>query len=159
MKKAASCWPWLLLSVAVVIIDQIIKAFVIHHLQYDIPDRVTSFLNWTLAYNPGAAFSFLGRQGGWQIYLFSSLSLAISMVLIIWLLRTPRSDRMMAAGISLIIGGAIGNAIDRIRISYVVDYIDFHIGLWHYATFNFADAAICIGAAILLGRLIAKRNN
>lgn len=150
VKKA---WPWLWLSVLVVLIDQSTKYLVTHHLQYGLLIKVLPFFNFTLNYNPGAAFSFLGTQTGWQVYLFSAISLIVAIILIIWVGRIKRSDRLMAVGVSLIIGGALGNFIDRVRLTYVIDFLDFHIKNWHYATFNVADSAICIGAFLLILRM------
>lgn len=152
VKKAA--WPWLWLSVFIILLDQLSKYLVVHHMAYGKPLYVLPFLNFTLNFNSGAAFSFLGRAGGWQIYLFAAISLVVSAVLIVWLGRLKRSDAMMAAGLSLIIGGALGNFIDRVRLTYVIDFLDFHIKAWHFATFNVGDSAICIGAFLLIVRLL-----
>ena len=114
------------------------------------PMPVFPLLNLTLAYNTGAAFSFLHDAGGWQHLFFIAIAVAMSIIIAVILYRTPRDDVQMAIALWLILGGAIGNLIDRIRIHKVVDFIDFYVGDWHFATFNLADAAISIGAALLV---------
>lgn len=141
---------WLWLSVVVIILDQVSKFFVSEHLAFQPPMELTSWLNLILAYNYGAAFSFLGTAGGWQRWLFSGLSAVVSVVLIVWISRTPKNSFWLPCCLALILGGAIGNLIDRVRFGYVVDFIDFHIGNWHFATFNVADAAISVGAVMML---------
>ena len=150
VKKA---WPWLWLSVLIILIDQFTKYLVVQHLEYGQPVKALPFFNFTLSYNPGASFGFLGGQGGWQVYLFAAISLIVATTLIVWLGRVKRADGLMAAGISLIIGGALGNFIDRVRLTYVIDFLDFHIKNWHFATFNVADSAICVGAFLLVVRM------
>lgn len=152
--KRKSALPWLWLSAVIIVIDQLIKLSVVHKLVYQQPHPVLPFLSLTLVYNPGAAFSFLGSAGGWQIYLFASISVIIAIIFTVWLARIPRSFIWRGLGLGLIIGGALGNFIDRIRLTYVIDYVDFHIGTWHFATFNFADSVICIGAFFLVFSLI-----
>ncbi len=154
MSAIKKAWPWLLLSICVIAIDQFSKLYLNTHLTLGQPVEVLPFFNLTLAYNPGAAFSFLGEQTGWQIWLFTSISLAISIILIAWLLKTPRKDALLACSLSLILGGAVGNLIDRVLYGYVIDFADFHIGSWHFATFNIADSAVCIGAGLLIVHLI-----
>lgn len=151
---AKKAWVWLWLSALVIALDQITKYLVVHHLEFGQPVKILPFFNFTLNYNPGAAFSFLGAQGGWQVYLFAAISLIVAVILLVWLGRIKRSDGLMAAGVSLIIGGALGNFIDRIRLTYVIDFLDFHIKSWHYATFNVADSAICVGAFLLILRML-----
>ena len=146
-KKA---WPWFWLSIAVVLLDQLSKYFALRHLTFNDPLVLLPFFNLTLAFNPGASFSFLGNAGGWQVYLFSGLSFLVALALLIWLGRVPRSDRLMAAALSLIIGGALGNLIDRLHYGFVIDFFDFHLGGWHFAIFNVADSAICVGAFLLI---------
>ena len=140
---------WLWCSALVIIFDQLSKAWAVHALSYKIL-KVLPFLNFRLAFNRGAAFSFLGDAGGWQVVFFAVLALLICGVLCIWLTRLGAHKIMQACALSLIIGGALGNVIDRVRLGYVIDFIDFHIQHWHYATFNLADTAICIGAVILI---------
>lgn len=158
MSKRKTAMPWLWLSLVIILIDQLVKFSVVHNLAYQQPYVVFPFLNFTLVYNPGAAFSFLGDAGGWQIYFFAAISLIIALIFTVWLARLSRSMVWRGLGLGLIIGGAIGNFIDRVRLTYVIDYIDFHIGSWHFATFNFADSAICIGAFFLVFSLIYSPN-
>lgn len=150
--------PWLWLSLVIIILDQVTKYFVVRHLTLYQPVELLSFLNFTLAYNRGAAFSFLGQAGGWQIYFFAGLSLIIAILFIVWLAQLPRSMVWRGLALSLIIGGAIGNFIDRVRLTYVIDFVDFHIKGWHFATFNVADSAITIGAIILVLNLLSTKN-
>lgn len=154
-KKKAS--PWLYLSALMTVFDQVTKYGIVHHWAIGKPIKILPFLNFTLNYNTGAAFSFLGAEGGWQIYFFAVFSLTVVVLLISWLSRTRRSDYVMAIGLSLVIGGALGNFIDRVFLGYVVDFIDFHIKDWHYATFNFADSVICIGASLLMICIVFTR--
>ncbi|OGO93552.1 MAG: signal peptidase II [Coxiella sp. RIFCSPHIGHO2_12_FULL_42_15] len=146
--------PWLWLSVVVIILDQLLKYWVVSHFQYHQLWPLLSFLNLTLAFNPGAAFSFLGSASGWQIYFFSAISLLIAILFIVWLAQIPRGYHWRGLALSLIIGGAIGNFIDRVRLGYVIDFVDFHLRGWHFATFNLADSAICVGAFFLILSLL-----
>lgn len=158
LKKSAP-WAWLWLSLAVVLVDQIVKLLVVQHLSYAEPYAWLPFFNLTLSYNRGAAFSLLSWGGGWQITLFSVIALLVVIVMLYWLSQLPRYATWRAAGICLIIGGAVGNLIDRVRLHYVVDFFDFHIHSWHFATFNIADAAVTIGAAILIIALLFQKEN
>ena len=146
-----SALPWLILSVVVVALDQIVKAIVMSALQLHVPHPVIpGFLNWTLAFNTGAAFSFLDNQGGWQRWLFSMLALIVSAVLIRWLATIPRADWRNALPLALVIGGALGNLIDRLRFGQVTDFIDVYYGSWSFPAFNIADSAITVGAVLLV---------
>lgn len=151
MTIRSSALTWLLLSVSILIADQITKYIVLGHLQlHETIEVFTGWLNWTLAYNEGAAFSFLADAGGWQRWFFTALAVVISVVLVIWLSRTSRSDWRTALPLSLVIGGAIGNVIDRIRFGHVVDFIDVYYGASHWPAFNIADSAISVGAIMLI---------
>lgn len=154
MHNVKKAWIWLWVSVFIVFLDQSSKWLVVHFLSYGQPYVLLPFFNLWLNYNPGAAFGFLGLAGGWQVFLLSAISIVVSVILVVWLGRTPRKDWMMALALSLILGGAIGNLIDRLRFHYVVDFFDFHIGEWHFATFNVADSAITIGVIFLMIRLL-----
>ncbi|MFA7541086.1 MAG: signal peptidase II, partial [Lysobacterales bacterium] len=112
------------------------------------------FLNWTLVYNPGAAFSFLSDAGGWQRWFFTVLALVVSGLLVFWLRQTPRRQVWIAIPYALILSGAIGNVIDRLRFGHVVDFIDVHWQGWHWPAFNIADSAICVGAVMLIAGLL-----
>ena len=153
-KTKKNALPWLFLSLTIIILDQITKYFANKYLVLGQPVKIFPFFNFNLQYNPGAAFSFLGAATGWQIYLLAGISIAVIIGVLFWLYRTPRSDWLMAMSLSLIVGGAIGNLIDRIRLGYVIDFCDFHIKTWHFATFNVADSAISIGAVLLVVKLL-----
>ena len=146
--KKALLWLWL--SIFIIIVDQLTKYLVIHHLTSGSSVKNFSWLNLILNCNSGAAFSFLGTESGWQVYFFSLISLIVSIFLIAWLSQIQYSDKWRAIGLSLIVGGALGNFIDRVRLGYVIDFIDFHVKNWHYATFNIADSAICVGVLLLV---------
>lgn len=141
---------WLWLSIFIIVIDQLSKAAVMDHLVPGQTVRCLPFLNLSLAYNSGAAFSFLGGESGWQMPLISAVVIAVIVMLLIWLSKCQRNQYVMCISLSLIIGGAIGNLIDRLRLSVVVDFLDFHVDNWHFATFNIADAAITVGAVLLV---------
>ena len=148
--KSSLIWLWC--SVLVIVADQVSKWWSIRALSGRVL-KILPFLNFRLAFNHGAAFSFLSTAGGWQVVFFSVFSIIITVCLLIWLWKTPLKDRLQCVALSLVIGGAIGNVIDRVRYGFVVDFIDFHIGSWHYATFNLADTAICIGVFLLVIKL------
>lgn len=111
---------------------------------------MASYLNIVLAYNRGAAFSFLNDAGGWQLWLFGMIAVLVSVVLMVMLFRAKIYDRFTAIGFSLIVGGALGNLIDRIIHGHVIDFIDFHINTWHWPAFNVADSSVCMGATLLI---------
>jgi signal peptidase II len=136
--------------VLVVAFDAFTKQRVSEALELYRPVEVLPWLNITLAHNYGAAFSFLSDAGGWQRWFFISLASVVSLVLLVWLLRLPRQEWRTGLGLSLVLGGAIGNLIDRVQLGYVVDFIDVHFGGWHYPAFNVADSAITCGVILLL---------
>lgn len=144
----ASPWRWWLLASVVLALDVASKAAVHTLMPYGQSIPLTSFFNLVHTWNTGAAFSFLANAGGWQRYLFLALACAIS----VWLalqLRKPL-PRAQAWAYSLVLGGALGNALDRGMRGYVVDYLDFHLGGWHWPAFNIADIGIVCGAALLI---------
>ncbi len=147
-KKASLKWLWL--SILVVILDQATKWASVSHLPLDEPKKLLPVFNLSLAYNRGSAFGFLDQPGMWQVVMFSVIALAVVAVLTVWLYRTPMVMRLRTSGIALIIGGAVGNLIDRARIHQVVDFLQFHIGDWYFPTFNLADTAITLGAICLI---------
>ncbi len=153
MKK----WHWFILSILIIIADQTSKYWVGALFTPYKPMPVMPMLNITLAFNTGAAFSFLSGAGDWHRWFFAGFSLLVSVILMIWLWRTPTQARMQSAGISLILGGALGNLIDRGLHGYVIDFIDVYYKYHHFATFNIADSAICIGAGILVLDLLIHR--
>ena len=151
MQPKPNALSWLALSALVIALDQLTKqiaigALVPYHAQPVIP----GFLNWTLAYNAGAAFSFLHDAGGWQRWLFTVLAIAVSAVLIIWLRRTHRGEWRTALPLALVIGGALGNLIDRVRLGHVTDFIEVYYHEWSWPAFNVADSAISVGAVLLI---------
>ncbi len=151
MSKQTNALSWLLLSVLIIVADQVSKWVVLQHFQlHDSLPVIAGLLNWTLAYNEGAAFSFLSDAGGWQRWFFTALAVIVSAILVVWLKRTNRADWRTAMPLALIIGGAIGNVIDRIRLGHVVDFIDVHYGTWSWPAFNSADSAISVGAVMLI---------
>lgn len=143
-------FAWLLMSVVIVILDLWTKGLATESLTLYRPVEQTSWLNMTLAHNYGAAFSFLSDAGGWQRWLFTGLAVVVTLVLIVWLLRLPANEKVTAAALGLIIGGAVGNLIDRINNGYVVDFIDVYYRNWHWPAFNLADSAITGGVILLV---------
>ena len=156
--RAPRWWLWLVLSVAVVIADQLAKTAVLAALQPGEQRVVTGFFSIVLAFNSGAAFSFLGDAAGWQRYLFGVIAIGAACV-IVWLLRRG-GDKLYCAGLSLILGGALGNLCDRVMLGKVVDFLSFHhfmpfhhpLIAWldPFPAFNIADSAITVGAALLI---------
>ena len=146
----AGALRWLWCSLAVIVADQATKLAAVALIRPASPVELLPTLNLVLAYNPGAAFSILGTAGGWQRWLFIGLAVVICAFIVHWLRGMPRGARWTPLALSLVLGGAIGNVIDRVRIGAVVDFIDFHVGDWHWPAFNVADSAICIGAALLV---------
>lgn len=141
---------WLQLSAVVIVLDQLSKWLISSWLSlYETVPVLPSF-NLTLAHNSGAAFSFLAGAGGWQRWFFTILALAVTAVLVVWMNRLKPAARLEAASLALIIGGAIGNVIDRILHGYVIDFLDVYYGSYHWPAFNIADSAICVGAILLI---------
>jgi len=141
-------WTWL--SALVVFLDQITKWMASAWMEPYEAYPVLSWFNLTLVHNTGAAFSFLSDAEGWQRWFFIVLSIAVSIAIVIWLKRLHNDEQWTAAALALILGGAIGNVIDRIAYGHVVDFIQWYYGQWYWPTFNIADSAISVGAAILL---------
>lgn len=143
---------WYLLSMVVVTLDQWTKWLAETKLSFHEPVTVIEpFLNWTLAYNYGAAFSLLADAGGWQKWFFSGLALIMSVFLIVYLLKVPRQAKLLSVGLALVLGGAVGNLIDRLLNGKVTDFIHVHYAdVWHYPIFNIADIGICIGIALIV---------
>lgn len=142
---------WLLLSALIIALDLWTKQLALAHLSYGQPvPFIEGFWNWTLAYNTGAAFSLLSEASGWQRWFFAALAIGISGLLTVWLFRTPRGDWRNALPFALIIGGALGNLVDRVRFGYVVDFIDWYWRDYHWPAFNIADSAIVGGAIALI---------
>lgn len=151
MSRPASALPWLWLSALVIVLDQITKLLALAKLApYESRAVIDGLLDWTLAFNSGAAFSFLATAAGWQRWFFAILAVGICSVLVVWLSRLPRADWRNASPLALIIGGALGNLVDRLRLGHVVDFIDVYWGNSHWPAFNIADSAISVGAVMLI---------
>lgn len=141
---------WLWLSLIIIGLDQISKQLIESSLLVHETVPIFPSFNLTLAYNEGAAFSFLSDQGGWQRWFFAGLATIVSGLLIGWLKQLTQQERLIAISLSLIIGGAIGNLIDRILFGHVIDFLDLYYGQWHWPAFNIADSAIFIGVVLML---------
>ncbi len=151
LPAAASGWRWLPLSVVIIIADRAVKLWITHNFAPLERVHVLKVLDIILTYNTGAAFSFLADASGWQRWLFVLLALGVSAALIVWMRRLDaRVHELLACGLALIVGGALGNLIDRLMTGRVVDFIHVHWGRAYFPAFNIADSAITIGAALLL---------
>jgi signal peptidase II len=147
---SGSMMPWLGIAFLVILIDQLTKITITKLFIHGESKPITSFFNLVLAYNPGAAFSFLSDAGGWQRYFFTAVAL-VAVGYILHLLRRHPGQRLFCSALALILGGAIGNLIDRLVYGHVIDFLDFHwAGFGHFPAFNIADSAICIGAALFI---------
>ena len=141
---------WLAIAAAVFALDRVTKHWAVEMMQPYEPVPLMPFLNLTLVYNPGAAFSLLSSAGGWQRWFFAFFSSLVALLLLVWLRRLPRDQVWVPVAFSLILGGAVGNLWDRVTLGYVVDFIDVYYARWHWPAFNVADAAISAGAVMLL---------
>lgn len=141
---------WLWVSGLVIVLDQLTKWWASASLEYGVPVPVMPLFNLTLMHNTGAAFSFLSEGGGWQRWFFAILALAISVVLVVWLKRLQQEQRWLAVALTLVLGGALGNVIDRVYLGYVIDFLDFYYQQHHWPAFNLADSAIFVGALMLI---------
>lgn len=148
IQKSGLRWLWL--SVLMFIIDQATKYWTVQALDLYESYQILSFFSFTYARNYGAAFSFLGDAGGWQRYFFTAIALAVSVYLIYSLKRNGQAQRWTNIAFALILSGAIGNVTDRLILGYVVDFLDFDLGFYRWPTFNVADIAIFIGAAMII---------
>jgi len=141
---------WLFLSLIILVLDQITKTWVSTHLSFNQPVNILPYFDLRLLHNSGAAWSILADQGGWQRWFLSLLAIIVSIVIMVWLTRLDSKQRWLACGLALILGGALGNVMDRIIFGYVVDFIDIYYQAWHWPAFNIADIGISIGAVMLL---------
>ena len=141
---------WLWLSALVLLLDQVTKIAIDRTFKLYESVAITPFFNLTYTRNTGAAFSFLADSGGWQLWLFSGIALTVVSTLLFWLSRQPKQKLCLNLAYTCIIGGAIGNVIDRIAYGYVIDFLHFYWDVYHYPAFNVADMAICIGAGLML---------
>jgi len=147
--SGGSIVPWLGVSAIVILLDQLSKITMTKLFAYGESMPVTSFFNLVLAYNEGAAFSFLAHESGWQRHLFTAIGICAALY-IIYLIKNNTSQRLFCWALALILGGAIGNVIDRILYGHVVDFLDFYYLHSHFAAFNLADSAITLGAALFI---------
>jgi len=142
-------WQWIGLAGAVIALDQITKLVVLANIQFGETIYVAPFWNWVLTWNRGAAFSFLADQEGWQRWFFTVLALGVS-TWIVAMLKKHHGETLLALALALIMGGALGNVIDRIRFGAVVDFVQWHVAGFYWPAFNVADSAICIGAGLMI---------
>ena len=141
---------WIWLAVTVVILDQLTKYIASTSLEMFKPVAVMPMFNWTLMHNTGAAFSFLHDAGGWQRWFFAIIAIVVSIVIFLWIKRFQQHEKWQAIALALILGGAVGNVIDRIWLGYVVDFIQVYYQQWYYPAFNVADSAIFIGVVMII---------
>ena len=141
---------WLWLSAGVILIDQLSKYIASTSLELYKSVVVMPMFNWTLMHNTGAAFSFLHDAGGWQRWFFTIIAIVVSIVIVSWLRKLEQREKWQAAALALILGGAIGNVIERVHLGYVIDFIDIYYQQWHWPAFNIADSAIFIGVAMII---------
>jgi signal peptidase II len=140
---------WVGIAALIVVLDQFTKVLVLGSFQYGEGLPITGFFNLVRVHNLGAAFSFLANAGGWQRWFFTALG-TVAALAMVWMLRSHAGQRLFCAAISLVLGGAVGNVIDRLLHGYVVDFLDFHWAGWHFPAFNVADCAITLGAGLLI---------
>lgn len=148
-RTAAGLASWLAIAAIVLLLDQATKIAVNSMFTFGESRPVTSFFNLVLAYNKGAAFSFLASESGWQRYFFTAIGI-VAAFFIVHMLRKNVGQTMLCWALALILGGAIGNVIDRVLYGHVIDFLDFHVSGWHWPAFNVADSAICVGAALFI---------
>ncbi|MEQ1544971.1 signal peptidase II [Methyloglobulus sp.] len=141
---------WLWLSLLAIILDQVSKLVVDNTMQLYESIPLIPYFNLTYVHNTGAAFSFLSEAGGWQRWFFAVLALFISAVLSVWLAKLQKHETLLALALSLVLGGAIGNLIDRLAYGYVIDFLDVYYNTWHWPAFNIADSAITLGVMLML---------
>ena len=148
-RTGVGMWPWLAWAVFLMGADQITKTLILNHYQLGDSTFITSFFNIVRAHNTGAAFSFLADAGGWQRWLFTGIGVAAT-IFIVWQLRAHPGQKLFSFALSSILGGAVGNVVDRLMHGYVVDFLQLHYAGWYFPSFNLADSAITVGAACLI---------
>ena len=141
---------WLCVACGIVVIDQVTKYLALQWLNYGDPVAIVPGLNFTLVFNTGAAFSLLSDASGWQRWLFAAVALTVSIVITLWLRQIGSKEWWLPIALTLILGGAIGNFLDRVFLGYVIDFIEIYYQKWSWPAFNVADSAICVGAVMLL---------
>jgi signal peptidase II len=149
---------WLALAGLVIVLDQASKLWVLSSFRFGESLPVTDFFNLVLVFNSGAAFSFLADAGGWQKWFFVVLALAISVWLVV-MIRQHAQERLLPLALALVLGGALGNVIDRLRFGAVVDFLDFHLAGWHWPAFNVADSAITVGVVLMLWQQLTHKES
>ena len=159
-KPTKAVWGYYALAVFVIIFDQITKHY--FNIQFELGETleiISPILNWTLAYNYGAAFSFLAEADGWQKWFFAVLGIVVSVFITHYLKQTAKNAKLLSVGLAMILGGAIGNVIDRFFYGYVIDFIHVHYAdVWHYPIFNIADIGICVGMALVVIDMLFLEN-
>ena len=148
-KSGSGVWLWLGVALLTLLLDQLTKIAVVGAFQLGEALPITSFFNLVRVHNPGAAFSFLADAGGWQRWFFTGLGLVAACVMV-YLLRMHAGQTLFCLALSLLLGGAVGNVIDRLLYSHVIDFLDFYYGTWHFPAFNVADSSITAGAGLLI---------
>ncbi len=147
--SSSNIWPWIGLALIICIADQFTKTLILGYYKLGDSTQVLSFFNIVRVHNTGAAFSFLANAGGWQRWFFTGVGV-VATVFIVWMLRSHAGQKLFAFALACILGGAVGNVVDRLLHGYVVDFLDFHWGGFHFPAFNIADSGITIGAACLI---------
>ena len=145
----ASIWPWLGWALLILVADQVTKTLILDSYRLGDATTITSFFNIVRAHNTGAAFSFLAQAGGWQRWFFTGFGV-LAALFIVWQLRAHPGQKLFSFALASILGGAVGNVLDRMMHGYVVDFLDFHAAGWHFPAFNVADAGISLGAVLLI---------
>ncbi|MEY4076379.1 MAG: Lipoprotein signal peptidase [Pseudomonadota bacterium] len=148
-KSGAGVWLWLGVALIIFLLDQLTKIAIVGAFQLGESLPITSFFNLVRVHNAGAAFSFLADAGGWQRWFFTGLGVVAAMVMV-YLLRMHAGQTLFCLALSLLLGGAVGNVVDRVLYSHVIDFLDFYYGTWHFPAFNVADSAITMGACLLI---------
>ena len=148
-KSGAGVWLWLGVALVIFLLDQLTKIAIVGAFQLGESLPITSFFNLVRVHNAGAAFSFLADAGGWQRWFFTGLGTVAALV-IVYLLRMHAGQTLFCLALSLLLGGAVGNVVDRVLYSHVIDFLDFYYGTWHFPAFNVADSAITMGACLLI---------
>lgn len=145
----AGIWPWLALALVILILDQFTKTLILGYYKLGDATYITSFFNIVRAHNTGAAFSFLADAAGWQRWFFTVIGIAAALF-VVWMLKSHAGQKLFSFAMAAILGGAIGNVVDRMMHGYVVDFLDFHLAGRHFPAFNVADSAITLGAICLI---------
>lgn len=148
-KSSRAVWPWLALALMLLIADQFTKVLILGYYQLGDATYVTSFFNIVRVHNSGAAFSFLASASGWQRWFFTAVGVAAALF-IVHMLRSHPGQKLFSFAMACILGGAIGNVVDRLLHGYVIDFVDMHYAGWHFPAFNIADSAISVGAVCLI---------